>query len=278
MRMRGEPDWQAGVRSELGNLMQQQSDQHRDIMGIRVAALEWGDALRKVEEAVNADGPQRIFNFLNANNANLAMRDQTYRQGLSRCEVLPDGVGVDIASRTLYGAAFPANLNGTDLIPALLVHIERPLTVALIGARPEILAKAVINFQAATPWHHFHAVSDGYFDQTDSAAVLDSLAELDPDITLVALGSPAQELWIDSHIRSGHGRVVFGVGALFDFVSGTVARAPKRFRNLRMEWLWRLIQEPSRLWRRYILGNPVFLFNLLRYKLAGTNRNNRVMA
>jgi UDP-N-acetyl-D-mannosaminuronic acid transferase (WecB/TagA/CpsF family) len=64
------------------------------------------------------------FQFLNANNANLAMRDQTYRQGLSRCEVLPDGVGVDIASRTLHGSAFPANLNGTDFIPALLVHIE----------------------------------------------------------------------------------------------------------------------------------------------------------
>jgi UDP-N-acetyl-D-mannosaminuronic acid transferase (WecB/TagA/CpsF family) len=146
-------------------MQEQHSEQHRDILGVRVAALEWGDALRKVEEAVNADGAQRIFNFLNANNANLAMRDQTYRRGLSRCEVFPDGVGVDIASRTLYGTAFPANLNGTDLIPAVLVHIERPLKIALIGARPEVLEQAVTNFQSATPWHRFHAVSDGYFEQ-----------------------------------------------------------------------------------------------------------------
>jgi exopolysaccharide biosynthesis WecB/TagA/CpsF family protein len=107
----------------------------------------------------------------------------------------------------------------------------------------------------------------GISSKGDSAAVLDRLAALDPDITLVALGSPAQELWIDRYIRPGHGRVVFGVGALFDFVSGSVARAPKYFRDFRIEWLWRLIQEPSRLWRRYILGNPVFLFHLLRYKL-----------
>jgi exopolysaccharide biosynthesis WecB/TagA/CpsF family protein len=104
--------------------------------------------------------------------------------------------------------------------------------------------------------------------KSDSAAVLDRLADLDPDITLVALGSPVQELWIDRHIRPGHGRVVFGVGALFDFVSGSFRARPKSFRDLRMEWLWRLIQEPSRLWRRYLLGNPVFLFHLLRYKLA----------
>ncbi|WP_420410649.1 WecB/TagA/CpsF family glycosyltransferase [Hoeflea sp.] len=259
-------------------MREQRSDIHRDILGVRVAALGWRDALRKIEQAVTGDGPQRVFNFLNAHNANLAMTNTTYRNGLARCEVLPDGVGVDLASRTLHGTAFPANLNGTDLLPAVLVHIEKPLTVALIGARPEVLERAVENFRAATPWHSFHAVSDGYFERADSAKVTARLEALDPDITLVALGSPAQELWIDAHIRPGHGKVVFGVGALFDFVSGSVARAPEMMRNLRLEWLWRLILEPSRLWRRYILGNPVFLLNLLKYKVGGARRNDRVMA
>lgn len=259
-------------------MREQQSEIHRDILGVRVAALGWTEALRRVEEAVTGADPQQIFNFLNANNANLAMRNRTYRQGLNRCEVFPDGVGVDFASRALHGTPFPANLNGTDLIPAVLVHIEKPLTVALIGARPEILERALANFRVATPWHSFHAVSDGYFNRDDSARVTERLAELNPDITLVALGSPAQELWIDAHIRPGHGRVIFGVGALFDFVSGSVARAPDTFRNLRLEWLWRLMLEPSRLWRRYILGNPVFIFNLLKYKLSGAHRNRRVLA
>ena len=88
----------------------------------------------------------------------------------------------------------------------------------------------------------------------------------------VAMGSPSQEIWIDTHIRKGHGRLVFGVGALFDFVSGAVPRAPSAVRKLRLEWVWRLIQEPSRLWYRYIVGNPVFLFHVFRYKLSGATR------
>ena len=249
-----------------------ENGEHRDIMGIRVAALGWSQALDEFARAIDGDGPQRIFNFLNANNANLAMRNPKYRQGLSRSEVLPDGVGVDIASRAFYGTAFPANLNGTDFIPALLVHSDRPLKVALIGARPENLARAVAGFKAATPWHEFVAVSDGYFDRADSSKILADLAAVNPDITLIGLGSPAQEIWIDTHIRQGHGRVVFGVGALFDFVSGAVPRAPLFLRDLRLEWVWRLIIEPSRLWRRYLVGNPVFLFHVLRYKLFGARR------
>jgi exopolysaccharide biosynthesis WecB/TagA/CpsF family protein len=249
-----------------------ENGQHRDIMGIRVAALEWSQALDVLQRAIDGNGPQRIFNFLNANNANLAMRDPRYRQGLRKSEVLPDGLGVDIASRALHGNAFPANLNGTDFIPALLVHSERPLKVALVGARAEILERAVSNFKAATPWHDFVAVSDGYFDKTDSSQVLADLSALNPDITLIALGSPSQEIWIDTNIRQGHGRVVFGVGALFDFVSGAIPRAPLVIRNLRVEWIWRLVLEPSRLWRRYIVGNPVFLFHLLRYKVFGASR------
>lgn len=249
-----------------------ENGQHRDIMGIRVAAFGWSQALDELKRAIDGDGPQRIFNFLNANNANLAMRNPEYRQGLSKSEVLPDGLGVDIASRALYGSAFPANLNGTDLIPALLVHSERPLKVALIGSRPENLARAMSKFKAATPWHDFIAVSDGYFDKTDCSQVLADLAAINPDITLIALGSPSQEIWIDTNICQGHGRVVFGVGALFDFVSGAIPRAPLAIRNLRLEWVWRLALEPSRLWRRYILGNPVFLFHLLRYKVFGAGR------
>ena len=238
-------------------------------MGIRVMALGWLQAIAEVQRAVNGSGSQRIFNFLNANNANLAMRDPNYRNSLSKCEVLPDGFGVDIACRTLHGTAFPANLNGTDFIPALLVHSERPLKIALIGARPDILERAAANFRAATPWHEFVAVSDGFFDKTDSSQVLQDLSRINPDITLVGMGSPSQEIWIDTNIRTGHGRVVFGVGALFDFVSGAVPRAPQAVRNLRLEWLWRLFLEPGRLWRRYIVGNPVFLFHVLRYKVFG---------
>ena len=241
-----------------------------DILDIQVSRLDWSDALMQVNDSLNADG-QTVVAFLNANNANIAMRNPAFRQALSNCIVLPDGVGVDIAAKTLHGSAFPANLNGTDFIPALLTYITRPLKVAMIGARPDVLQKAVEGFSSKLPWHEFIAISDGYFDKDDCKTVLSRLADAKPDVVLVAMGSPVQELWIQENIKPEHGKLVFSVGALFDFVSETVPRAPLIVRKLRCEWIYRLIQEPQRMWRRYILGNPLFLFYVLRYKILGRN-------
>lgn len=249
------------------------TDEHhrtRDILGIRVKVLDWPQAMRELEDALEPGRPQRIVNFLNANNANIAHGNQAYRRSLARCDVLADGIGVDIASRLLHGRPFPANLNGTDLVPAFLVHVTRPLRVALVGAREEVIAAAAAKFARATPWHEFRAVSHGYFNAAQTDDVLADLAAFDPDVTLVALGSPAQEIFIDTYMGPGHGQVVFGVGALFDFVSGVVPRAPQLVRDLRLEWVYRLIMEPGRLWRRYILGNPVFIYRVLRYKFSGS--------
>ncbi|MBW3098000.1 WecB/TagA/CpsF family glycosyltransferase [Pseudohoeflea coraliihabitans] len=238
-----------------------------DILGIKVRSLGFEEALADLEATLRDAPAQRRINFLNANNSNLAATNKAYRAVLSRSEVLADGVGVDVAAQLLEGCKFPANLNGTDLVPALLVHLKDPCRIALIGAEQAVLEKACANFQQLAPWHTFRALSDGYFDRNASENLLAELAAFEPDITLVAMGSPAQELWIDQHFEPRHGRLVFGVGALFDFVSGKVRRAPSLMRELRLEWLYRLYLEPSRLWRRYILGNPVFLLRVLRYRL-----------
>lgn len=239
-----------------------------DILGVRVRRLGFGQALADLEAGVAEDG-QRVVHFLNANNANIAQNNQTYRQVLSRVEVLPDGIGVDIAARMLYGHKFPSNLNGTDLVPAFFVHVTRPLKVAMIGGTRAALERAAIAFGRSTPWHLFEPIADGYFDPEETEAVLDRLSAFDPDVTLVAMGSPKQELWIDQHIRPGHGRLVIGVGALFDFVSGRVSRAPALIRDLRLEWCYRLLMEPARLWRRYIVGNPLFVYRVLQARKRG---------
>lgn len=255
-----------------------EADRERDILGVRVKALNWPEILDEFDQILDGIKSPRIVNFLNAHNANQATLDGRYRDVLTRSVVLPDGIGVDIASKALHGSPFPANLNGTDLVPALLVHTARPLRVALIGARPEVLELAAAGFRKATPWHEFHAVAHGYFDRDRPGDVLDRLAALEPDLTLVAMGSPIQEIWIDTHMRPGHGRLVMGVGALFDFVSGIVPRAPEPVRNLRLEWLFRLSLEPSRLWRRYVVGNPVFLYRVIRYKIRTASRQIRATA
>jgi exopolysaccharide biosynthesis WecB/TagA/CpsF family protein len=217
-----------------------------------------------------------VISFLNAHNANVMFKDPEYRQALERHLVLPDGIGVDVASLAVFGRIFPANLNGTDFVPALLTYMTRPKRIGLIGARPETLAKARQNFQQHAPWHEFVAVHDGFFSEEDSAAVIAGIEHQKFDILLVAMGTPRQEKWIDRHLRPEHARLVIGVGALFDFIAGEVPRAPLVIRNLRIEWLYRFMQEPRRLAGRYFVGGPIFAGHVVAHAssilLAGLRR------
>lgn len=243
------------------------------LFGMPVYDLGWDAALSYVDELASLRFGQIHLAFLNANNANLMMSDPDYRQALGRTLLLPDGIGVDLASKLLNGERFVANLNGTDFIPAMLSYMQQPRRIGLIGGRPEILKKAAANFRLHAPWHEFVEISDGYFDKTDCAAVIDRLAGARIDILLVALGTPLQEVWIDRNIRPEHARLAIGVGALFDFVSGEVPRAPLWMRRIRSEWVYRLWLEPRRLWYRYIVGIPVFLGHVARFKLFGAPRH-----
>lgn len=242
--------------------------QRRNILGVPVVALPWSVAIETMRAMIAA---QRfaLVTWLNAHNANLAQDDVEFHQVLERFLVLPDGIGVDIASRLLHGAPFPANLNGTDFIPALLTAESRPLRVGLIGARAEIVEKASSSFRHLAPQHEFRVISDGFFKAADQPRILEMLKNYQPHILLVAMGVPRQERFMARHLTAEHCTLAFGVGALFDFRAGVVPRAPLLVQKLRFEWLYRLAQEPARLWRRYIVGNPVFLLRVLRAKLRG---------
>lgn len=244
----------------------------RMILDIPVCDFGWADAFAFADEVASLPIGQTVISFLNANNANLMMRDAEYRDVLTRHIVLPDGHGVDIASWMFHGKIFPANLNGTDFVPALMTYMTTPRRVAMIGARPDILKRAAANFRRHAPWHEFIPVADGFFDVARSDEVMAAVRELKPDILLIAMGSPKQEKWIDRHVGPGHARLVISVGALFDFMAEEVPRASPTVRRLRLEWLHRLIHEPGRLWRRYLLGNPLFIFHILRHKVIGYAR------
>ena len=127
--------------------------------------------------------------------------DREYRDALSRHLVLPDGIGVDLASFAMHGKMFPANLNGTDFVPALMTYITTPKRIGLVGARPDVLERARKNFAEHAPWHEFVAIRDGFFKDEDSWSISDEIARHKVDILLVAMGSPKQEKWIDRYIR-----------------------------------------------------------------------------
>ena len=241
--------------------------EYRDILGVPVLAIDGSDAAAGIVETI-ANGGHARYAFLNAHSANLASADRDYRVLLQEFAVLPDGAGVDIASLWLYGEPFPENLNGTDFVPSLLGTRGRSWTVGLWGAAPGVAHAAADAWNRTFGHHSFHAVTHGFADERRCGKALERLAACPVDVLLVAMGNPRQERFIAEQIDARHARVVMGVGALFDFASGRIRRAPELARNLRAEWAFRLMLEPTRLSRRYLVGNPLFLARTLRQRSA----------
>jgi exopolysaccharide biosynthesis WecB/TagA/CpsF family protein len=229
----------------------------RDILGVQVVAIDRASAFDLLAQRISARRFTKV-GFLNAFSANVANENDAFRAAMADFLVLPDGFGVDIASKALYGAQFPENLNGTDFVPALIQHLPGTLTIGLIGSVRDNVEAAADRLARMAPQHHFEVISDGFFDQAGEAGILARLKHTPVDILLVAMGVPRQEFWIE-RLSNCHTTLAIAVGALFDFLSGAVPRAPQWMRGARLEWLFRLIIEPRRLWARYIVGNPLFL-------------------
>ncbi|WP_233192708.1 WecB/TagA/CpsF family glycosyltransferase [Acidimangrovimonas sediminis] len=207
--------------------------------------------------------------FLNAHCANVAVRDSAYADALATADlVLPDGIGVELAAR-MRGTPLEANLNGTDFTPALLATAaERGLSVYLLGARPGVAEAAAEKLARDIPGLRIAGTRDGYDGLRNEAVAIAAINRARPDIVLVALGVPQQDLWLARNADRLNARICLGVGALFDFLSGRVRRAPATVRRLRGEWVWRLAMEPRRMAGRYLWGNGIFLARAARHALT----------
>ena len=199
--------------------------------------------------------------FANAHCFNIAYHDAQYRNILNRADaVWPDGSGIRLAGR-ICGFKVPDNVNGTDMFPLIC---GKPYSIYMLGAAPGVAEKAMENAAKRFPAAHFVGASPGFFaDEDEERAVIGRINMLDPDVLLVAMGVPLQEKWIGRHLGELKCGVAVAVGGLLDFVSGRIPRAPAWMRGCGIEWMYRLYQEPVRLFRRYIIGNPLFVFRVL---------------
>ncbi len=247
------------------------------ILGIDVASIGWDAAEAHLRRLVR-DRRYTKISFLNAHNANVAWRQPAFALAMRDFLVLPDGVGVDMAAKLLYGEPFPSNLNGTDFIPHFITSTPEPITVGLLGATRQNVEAAMKNLAKLAPQHRVELIHDGFFSKEEEPDVLARIADLRPDVLLVAMGVPRQELWIASMLTPAHCTLPVAVGALIDFLSGAVPRAPLWVRRWRLEWVFRVLVEPGRLWRRYIVGSPLFLFRVLRQKFVGPKARNGAVA
>ena len=201
--------------------------------------------------------------FINAHCLNIAYKDTAYRKVLQRCSaVFADGIGAKMGAKML-NYRVEENVNGTDMFPLLA---RKPYRMYLFGGSPEVAQKALKNARAINGKAEFIGCSDGFFKMKSEAELFEELHTLKPDIVLVAMGVPRQEMWIDTHLNELPPCVAIGVGGLLDFVSERIPRAPMWMRKCNIEWCFRLYQEPIRLFKRYIIGNPLFIIRVFLSK------------
>jgi N-acetylglucosaminyldiphosphoundecaprenol N-acetyl-beta-D-mannosaminyltransferase len=222
--------------------------------------LDVAHALDAAEALLLGEVPAEIC-FLNIDSLRLASLDPEYRAVLKRAAlVLPDGIGIRLATR-VYGGTLREDCNGSDLSPKLVERAARHgLSVFLLGAQAPVVQRTAKVLQARYPGVRIAGTHHGYF--TDSQPVLDKINASGAQLLLVAMGVPRQEKWIAQHRAELHPRLCMGVGNLFSWISGSQPRAPVWVQRLYLEWVWRILLEPRRLFRRYVLHDIPFLVGL----------------
>ena len=236
----------------------------RELFGVPVAAITMDTTLGLVEEAVVTRRPLQIGVVNAAKLVNIQRDTELRADVLSSDLVLADGMAVVWASR-LLGRGLPERVTGIDLMMGMLTRANAAgYRVYCLGATPEVLG-GVLGIAIAGSHH-------GYFKETEEGAVAAHIEAARPDILLIAMTSPRKERFLSRWSRQLAVPVCHGVGGSFDVFAGYVQRAPERWQRMGLEWLYRIKQEPRRLWKRYFTTNSAFVAMvagaLLRQQLA----------
>ena len=234
------------------------------VLGVPFFCGTMNEALQKIDDLVKRKQSAHVA-FINAHCLNIASQNAAYRNILKACPVVfADGIGARIGAG-MMGYKVEENVNGTDMFP--LLAAEKPHRIYLFGGAPGVAEMALQKARAMNGKAEFVGCADGFFKAKSEETVLAELSELKVDVLLVALGVPKQEEWINSHLDKLPGCVAIGVGGLLDFVSERIPRAPMWMRKSNIEWCFRLYCEPVRLFKRYIIGNPLFIFRVFQSKI-----------
>jgi N-acetylglucosaminyldiphosphoundecaprenol N-acetyl-beta-D-mannosaminyltransferase len=240
------------------------------ILDCPVDPLTMEEALDWCVQACRTGRRARILLTANASHL-VAMRDDpALREAAGVADlVTADGMSLVWAGRFL-GHAVPERVAGIDLMENLLRAAPRHgLRVFLLGAKPAVLERMVERCRREHPGLELAGWRDGYFPPSEHEAVVRQIAESGADILFVAMPSPFKDVWCERHRDRFGVKLIMGVGGAFDVLAGAVPRAPRWMQAAGLEWAWRLMLEPRRLWRRYLVGNGRFLWLVLRDRFGG---------
>ncbi len=240
------------------------------VLGVRVHRLREGELLDRIGGLL-AGGGKHLVTYVNAHTLNLAAGDERLREAYRRSAITYcDGAGVVLGAR-LLGRPLPGRLTSASFIDGFCQRWRQDGTsLYFLGARPGAAEEACRRLQERHPGLRIAGHGHGYFERNhpQEAEVLSSIAAARPDILFVGFGTPAQEHWVLDNWERLEARVVWPIGALLEYVSGAVPRAPEWMQQRSLEWLFRLLLEPRRMFARYVVGNPLFLYRVLRERIT----------
>jgi N-acetylglucosaminyldiphosphoundecaprenol N-acetyl-beta-D-mannosaminyltransferase len=243
------------------------------VLDVPVDALTLRATVEACERAVTSAGHLDI-GVVNAAKLVLMRHDEWLRRAVLDADlILPDGQSVVWASRLLR-EPLPERVAGIDLFVALLERAEqRGFSVYFLGATDAVLAAMMGRVHERFPGLRVCGYHNGYFSLGQSADVAADIRAVHPDLLFVGMTSPRKELFLQEWGHRVDAHVCHGVGGSFDIMAGVTRRAPDSWQRLGLEWLYRLKQEPRRLWRRYLTTNVAFLLMLTReLALRGARR------
>lgn len=242
-----------------------------NILGVRVHALTVPEVHRLFAATIERRQRALVLN-VNVRAMNLTYETPWFADALNQADlVYCDGDGVVLGAR-LLGQHLPGRITLADWLWELSDFAQQcGYSLFFLGGRQNIAAKAADRLCQRFPNLKIAGTHHGYFDKSpgsaENEAVLQLIRDSKPDILIVGFGMPIQERWLHDNWPQIDSHIAIAGGAIFDFISGELKRAPAWMNDNSLEWLGRLLVEPSRLWQRYLIGNPLFLARVLRQRL-----------
>ncbi|WP_221645133.1 WecB/TagA/CpsF family glycosyltransferase [Listeria booriae] len=237
-----------------------------ELLGSNLDCLTMQATVARVEQIIEARTPVQHV-VINANKINLMQKDEKLRAIVNSSPLInADGASILLAGKML-GKKVPERVAGIDLMDEVLqLANEKAYRVFFFGATEEVVRKVVMASSEKYPNVQIVGHENGYFEASESVTIADDIRHSQADIVFVAFSSPKKEFWIHEQLERMNVPFVMGVGGSFDVISGKTKRAPRWMQNAGLEWFYRFIQEPVRMFERYIGGNLIFLGHILKAK------------
>lgn len=235
----------------------------KHLFSIPIASVTLRELPNILQDLINKKGQKTVF-YINAHCINLAQNDEQYKTILQKADlVYSGGIGPIWASKIL-GKPLKDRTPTPDFIDSVFSLCQKnEWTIYLLGSEENVVKHTAHILSQKYP-KIIVGLHNGYFSAKEEKKLITEINTKKPFILLVGMGSPKQEKWIEKHKHELNVSVFWAVGALFDVISQKVKRAPKWMQVIGLEWLYRLLQEPHRLWKRYLIGNMQFLRNIIK--------------